>query len=209
MSIRWIFFDIGYTLINEDAVWQRRFEEQAQDDEAKRLGLTPEKIRHEVEQNSISRKSQYRTFVQKYGLTFSAPYRHELEVPVPDAEAVLKVLSSKYHLGVIANQTAGLEDRLRSWGLLPYFSLVVSSWDYQIMKPDVRLFEAALAKSGCPAQEAAMVGDRLDNDILPAKTLGMHTVRIRQGFGMLQNPLSEMETPDDEIQTLTELLHLF
>lgn len=28
MAIRWLFFDIGYTLINEDQVWKKRFEEQ-------------------------------------------------------------------------------------------------------------------------------------------------------------------------------------
>lgn len=209
MAVRWIFFDVGYTLINEDAVWQRRFEEQAQMKEAHVLGLTPEKIRQEVEASTIARKPQYRTFLQKYSLVCSAPYRHELEKPYPDTLETLRQLSRQYQLGIIANQSDGLAKRLEYWGFLPYLSTVVSSWDYQIMKPDPRLFEAALAESGCCAQDAVMVGDRLDNDILPAKSLGMHTVRILQGFGSLQQPLTPVENPDHEIRRLSELLALF
>ena len=77
------------------------------------------------------------------------------------------------------------------------------------MKPDIRLFEAALLKSGCCGSESVMVDDRLDNDILPAKTLGMRTVRIRQGFGAQQKSLSHLEEPDLEITSLSELLSLF
>lgn len=209
MNIRWIFFDVGYTLVNEDAVWQRRFEEQSQTAQALKLGLTPEVIRREVERSSRERKPQYRSFIQKYSLAPSAPYRHELETPYPEAKEVLRALSDRFQLGIIANQTAGLDERLSHWGLLPYLSLVVSSWEQQVMKPDPRLFEIALQKADCPGCEAVMVGDRLDNDIQPAKALGMHTVRILQGFGTLQHPSSELDAPDFTIARLSELMALF
>ena len=64
MILKRIFFDVGYTLINEDAVWQRRFEERAQDEETRRLGFTAEIIRQDVEHNTISRKPQYRSFIK-------------------------------------------------------------------------------------------------------------------------------------------------
>lgn len=54
-----------------------------------------------------------------------------------------------------------------------------------------------------------MVGDRLDNDIQPAKLLGMHTVWLRQGFGALQAPLSSSDTPNHIITNLVQLLQLF
>ncbi len=38
--IKYIFFDIRYTLINEDKVWEKRCTEQADTDKAKRLGLS-------------------------------------------------------------------------------------------------------------------------------------------------------------------------
>ena len=77
------------------------------------------------------------------------------------------------------------------------------------MKPDPRIFETALEKAGCPPHEAVMIGDRLDNDVAPAKALGMKTVRVRQGFGVLQSPRSEADTPDFEIGSLSELPALF
>ena len=36
--------------------------------------------------------------------------------------------------------------------------------------------------------EAAMVGDRLDNDIAPARQPGLRTVRILRGYGALSRP---------------------
>ena len=77
------------------------------------------------------------------------------------------------------------------------------------MKPDIRIFEYALDKANCTPQDACMIGDRLDNDILPAKSLGMKTVWIKQGFGALQKPLSKSEEPDHTINNLAELLKIF
>ena len=46
--IKTLFFDVGYTLVNEDAVWKRRCEEQAATEEAKNLGVTAHDIFHEI-----------------------------------------------------------------------------------------------------------------------------------------------------------------
>ena len=43
-----LFFDVGYTLVNEDAVWEARCREQAQTAEAKKLGLSATDIYHEI-----------------------------------------------------------------------------------------------------------------------------------------------------------------
>ena len=77
------------------------------------------------------------------------------------------------------------------------------------MKPDIRIFAYSLGKANCVPQETCMIGDRLDNDILTAKALGMKTVWIKQGFGALQKPLSKSEEPDYTINNLTELLTIF
>ena len=103
----------------------------------------------------------------------------------------------------------GDRERLGGFGILRYFTYIVSSWDVGAMKPDPRIFETALERAGCPPHEAVMIGDRLDNDVAPAKALGMKTVRVRQGFGSLQSPRSEAETPDFEIGSLSELPALF
>jgi len=204
-----LFFDVGYTLVNEDAVWEARCREQAQTNEAKKLGLSAADIYHEIEIASISRKPQFRTLIDKYSFKEVAPYRTELEKLYKDAPAVIKALSQKYELGIIANQLDGLKERLEAFDLLQYFKYIISSWDVKIMKPDIRIFEYALDKANCTPQEACMIGDRLDNDILPAKALGIKTVWIKQGFGALQKPLSKSEEPDHSINNLYELLEIF
>lgn len=208
-NIKCIFFDVGYTLINEDDAWRQRCIEQAEMEDAKMLGISPEQIYEEIIQASIDYKPQYRTVVKKFGFSKAAPYRNELEKLYNNAECVLQSLSKKYKLGIIANQTDGLVDRLSSWDILKYFSFIISSWDYQIMKPDVKLFQIAIEQAGCNTYETVMVGDRLDNDIFPAKTIGMKTIWIRQGFGGLQSPRTDEYFPDIEIENLSKLLYIF
>jgi HAD superfamily hydrolase (TIGR01509 family) len=207
-SIKCIFFDVGYTLINEDDVWEQRCIEQAAMEDAKMLGLSHKQIYEEIIRASIAYQPQYRTVVKRFGFLKSAPCRHELEKLYDTADLVLQSLSQKYKLGIIANQTDGLVDRLSSLGILKYFSFIISSWDYQIMKPDIKLFQIAVEKSGYNASETVMVGDRLDNDIFPAKAIGMKTIWIKQGFGGMQNPKTEEYLPDTEIASLSELLDI-
>ena len=121
-----LFFDVGYTLVNEDAVWDDRCRVQAQTDEAKKIGLSAADIYHEIEIASISRKPQFRTLIDKYNFKEVAPYRTELEKLYDEAPAVIKALSQKYELGIIANQLDGLADRLDDFGLLQYFNYIIS-----------------------------------------------------------------------------------
>lgn len=207
-NIKCIFFDIGYTLINEDDVWVQRCIEQAEMEEAKMLGLSNKDIYEEIIRASITYQPQYRTVVKKFGFLKAAPYRHELEKLYDNADLVLHLLSQRYKLGIIANQTDGLVERLNSWGISKCFSFIFSSWDYQIMKPDIKLFQIALEQSGYNASETVMIGDRLDNDIFPAKAIGMKTIWIKQGFGGMQTPRTEEYHPDAEIANLNELLYI-
>ena len=50
-----------------------------------------------------------------------------------------------------------------------------------------------------------MVGDRLDNDIVPAKKLGMKTVWVRQGYAIYQSIDDEAERPDHIVDSIDEL----
>ena len=204
--MKYIFFDVGYTLVDESKVWQKRCKEQARTDEARALGLSAEDIYNEIIKASLSHKPQYRTVVKKFNFKEVAPYRHELEELYPEAIEVLEKLSKSYKLGIIANQSDGLVKRLEEWGILQYFSLIISSWDCQVMKPDKKIFEIALEKAGCEPCEAAIVGDRLDNDIYPAKQIGMKTVWIKQGFGGMQPIETDAYKPDLELNSLSEIL---
>ena len=52
-----------------------------------------------------------------------------------------------------------------------------------------------------------MIGDRIDNDIVPAKQLGMKTIWIKQGFGSLWTVMDESEKADIEVNNLSDILN--
>jgi putative hydrolase of the HAD superfamily len=132
-----------------------------------------------------------------------------LERPFPDADEVLTRLASRYKVGVIANQSAGTWDRLQACGWGRLLSVCISSTEENLKKPDPRIYQLALDRAGCAAADAVMIGDRLDNDVRPAKSLGMGTVRIRQGLFAEIRPRDDAETPDAEVDSLTGLIDLF
>ena len=111
----------------------------------------------------------------------SGRYPKDLESPYPQTESLLEHLAERYRLGVIANQPAGTAERLEGYGLLDYFEVCVSSGDVGMEKPDPAIFHLALEQADCVPTESVMIGDRLDNDIRPAKALGFRAVRILQG----------------------------
>ena len=51
-----------------------------------------------------------------------------------------------------------------------------------------------------------MIGDRLDNDIVPAKRIGMKTIWIKQGFSRLAQVKNLEERADWTVEKLTDLL---
>ena len=138
------------------------------------------------------------------------PWHSEDELPYTDAESTLAHLFQRgYKLGIIANQKLGTSERLESWKLRQYFDIIVASAEIGYAKPDLRIFEKALELAGCTAQECVMVGDRLDNDMHPAKAVGMTTVWIKNGLAKYQNAKLGMGIADYSIERLSDLLSIF
>lgn len=120
-----------------------------------------------------------------------------------------ELLRRGYKLGVIANQSEGTARRLEKWGILSCFDVIAASAEEGVAKPDADIFRRALERVGCRPENAAMVGDRLDNDISPAKALGMKTVWIKQGMSVFFSPKNADETPDYTVSELSELFEIF
>lgn len=114
-----------------------------------------------------------------------------------------------YKLGIIANQIAGINQRLKNWGLLKYFDVVVTSAERGILKPNKLIFKKAFELAKCNPENAVMVGDRLDNDVLPAKQLGMKTVWLRRGLSVYQPIEIGKDIADWIINTLSDLKEIF
>lgn len=71
--------------------------------------------------------------------------------------------------------------RLVSLGLDSYFDAVVSFDDTGKRKPDPAPFKLGLEKLGVKPEEALMIGDWAERDMVGAKAIGMKTVFARYG----------------------------
>lgn len=135
MALSVVVFDVGETLVDEAAAYERWAAEGAQ------------------------------TFV------FAERDLHA------DALPCLRTLRERgLLLGAAGNMYAHHEDFLR-----PYVDFVGSSERWGVEKPDGRFFDHVVEEAGALAAEILYVGDRVDNDVLPALTAGMKAIRIRRG----------------------------
>src|ERR1700751_3050074 len=116
--------------------------------------------------------------------------------PYEAAEELLRMLSTSYKIGVIANQSVSSTERLTKWGLMPFISTCLCSFELGLEKPDPVIFKLGLERAGCAASRAVQIGDRVDNDIRPARLLGWKTIRITQGFARFQSPRDSLDEAD-------------
>jgi HAD superfamily hydrolase (TIGR01549 family) len=207
-QIEWIFFDMGYTLVNEDEAHNRRIDIAI--DELSQMGIcvTREQFWEEIYRQGAVGHSPVPSAAKYFGLKTAVKYNSEGECAYSDAKETLMALKSmKYKLGIIANQPLGSEERLDKYGLGGLFDAVFPSAEVGINKPDTKLYLHALECVGCDANRSVMVGDRLDNDIAPAAEVGMRTVRVLRGF--FKNCEKGSVKPDYIITSLTELVDIF
>lgn len=108
-------------------------------------------------------------------------------------------------LGLAANQPHATLAVLDAHGIGGYFHHREVSGTHGFRKPDVRLFLRCCQDLGVEPEQCIMVGDRIDNDIAPAITLGMRTVLFRTGRHAAQPPRSANEVPDAEVDDVAGL----
>ena len=207
--MEWIFFDIGGTLADETKSLHRRADLTAKMQNKMGIHCTTEQIEEAMKKAALMGRSYFQGAVDMLGLRGMVPYDAVGEKLYGDVKTVLEALNGKYHLGIIANQPLGTEARLKHYGVRDYFSVILSSAEEGVSKPAKELFLRALERAGCEPHEAWMIGDRPDNDIKPAKALGMNTVRVRQGLGGLMPVTSEEMRADHTVDSLSELLQIF
>ncbi len=216
-DIKWVFIDIGSTLINQDDAVENRILQIQGVLEDSGISVPRAEIRAILQEAAteqalapISRAIAKLTDSEELRgrLKAEVKWRKDLEKPYPEARQVLSALSERYRLGIIANQPLGTVARLDKWGLSKFVSLCLPSAEIGISKPDLRIFELAMERTGCRPEHAVMVGDRIDNDITPAKSLGWKTIRVKQGLSQGQVPMNAEQVPDFEVQRLQDVLDI-
>ena len=201
-NIKWIFFDIGSTLVDESKVYERRLKKIS-----KLANVSEEYVLKKAIEYYKNNKKGDLEVINLLGIE-KPEWENQYEMLYKDTETCLKDLNGKYRIGIIANQELGTEKRLIDFGIRQYIDVIVASAEEGFAKPDKKIFEIALNKACCKAEQAVMIGDRVDNDIIPAKEIGMKTIWIKQGMGKYWKVSNEWEKADFVIDSLSELSNI-
>lgn len=200
--IKWLFFDLGSTLIDETECEKARFFDLLNQSKT----LTKESLKELYRQYAFKNQSPYKVIIKELNLT-KKDWPIHLEKLYPDVPLILEELSKKYHLGIIANQAIGTEKRLEDYGIRKYFDVVISSSEVGIAKPSLEIFKLDLTTAHCSPEQAYMIGYRLDNDMQPAAKIHMHTIWVKQGI-FASADLNAMEyKPDLIVGSIFEILN--
>lgn len=200
-----VVFDVGEVLIDETRVWSTW---------AELIGTTPftfaavmgaaisQGADHEEVFAHIAPNVVWQDFEDEHERRYGGFRPEDL---YPDGPPCLQELREMgFRVAIAGNQPERRRDQLVALDL-PHDHLVTSD-DLGAEKPEPAFFDAILELVGAASPEQVLyVGDRIDNDILPAAAHGMRTCWLRRGpWGQLQDPPDDLE-PDLVLEGLGEL----
>ena len=123
-----------------------------------------------------------------------------------DAIPTLRALKENgFHIGVITNSSddENTQTLMDKAGIRPYLDWSISSAAFGKRKPHPAIFDAGLQHFGVSAQEAAMVGDTFDADIVGAEQVGMFSIWITHRVRKTTPHFNAR--PDAVVSTLSEI----
>jgi FMN phosphatase YigB (HAD superfamily) len=174
MALKAVFFDVGETLVDETRTWER----------AADAAGTPRFTLMGVLGGLAARGEPQGRVWEILGV--ERPRTCDLIVDFyDDALSCLDALRrTGYLVGAAGNTAREAEAELR-----PHVDVVGSSSGWGVEKPAVEFFHRLVAETGLPTGDVAYVGDRVDNDVVPALAAGLVAVHLRRGpWGHLHDP---------------------
>lgn len=183
-----IAFDVGEVLIDESRVWATW---------AGILGVSPFTFAavmgaaivqgedHRSVFAHIAPNTEWREFEEEHERRYGGFRREDLYSDAAPCLAELKELG--FRVAIVGNQPRRRRQQLVDLDL-PHDHIAMSE-ELAAHKPDPAFFEAVLALvDAAEPAEVLYVGDRIDNDVLPAGAFGMRTCWLRRGpWGQLQD----------------------
>ncbi|MBN1155799.1 HAD family hydrolase [candidate division KSB1 bacterium] len=190
--VKWIFFDVGNVILNDDPVMAEIYRQLHGFIIEKNKSVTMDQLLAEREHLLLNDRDcrQHITLMKKYlngdgyskyNIIWEDLGRRwsELSPLMTGVVPVLEQLHRDYKLGLIANQPRQVVGVLDDYKISHYFSVKALSEIAGMKKPDIRFFKYALLNAHCSPDEAVMIGDRIDYDISPAKSIGMRTIWLK------------------------------
>ncbi|MEU0671376.1 HAD family hydrolase [Streptomyces sp. NPDC006172] len=207
--IRAVIFDVGECLVDETTEYGTW---------ADWLGV-PRHTFHAMFGAVIAQGRDYRETFQEFRPGFNLYLERERRAEAgkpehfgeadlyPDVREALGALRANgLWLGIAGNQT------VRAGGILRELftedvDLIGTSDDWGASKPDRAFFDRVAEVVPAAVDEMLYVGDRIDNDIRPAREAGMHTALVHRGpWATIQWHTEEAEKlPTFRVESLLEL----
>ena len=191
-----VVFDVGETLVDETRAWTEHAHE---------VGVTPLTLFAALGA-LIERGGSHQAVWELLGVQPPAR-RAEIRAEdlYPDALPCLRTLADAgCVIGLAGNQSAEAEAELARLGAPAAF--IASSVRWGVAKPSSAFFDRVVVEARLPADRIAYVGDRLDNDVLPARVAGLVSVFVRRGpWGHLHARRPEAALADVTVDSLREL----
>ena len=177
MALKAVVFDAGETLVDETGIWQRAAD-SAGVPRFTVMGLL----------GGLIARGEHHSLVWQLLDVERPTSTFQPDELYPDALPCLAELRARGLLvGVVGNTPEEFEDVIRE-----HVDLVGSSVRWGVEKSAPAFFQRIVAEAGCAATEVAYVGDRVDNDVVPALRAGMVAVHLRRGpWGYLHEPPPE------------------
>lgn len=95
------------------------------------------------------------------------------------AREVIQELALKYPMVLVSNFYGNIESVLKDFKLERYFDAIIESAVVGVRKPDPEIFRLGIQKLKMNAEDVVVIGDAYDKDIIPASSLGCHTIWLK------------------------------
>jgi FMN phosphatase YigB (HAD superfamily) len=208
MTVRMICFDVGETLVDETEVWGSWADRL----EVPRLtffaalGAVIERGGDHLDVFELVRPGfDLSAALEAAEHDPAGPGRFDVKDLYPDVRPAFEALrAAGYRLSVAGNQPARAEAVLGEADLPVEF--VASSSRWGVEKPSPAFFDRLAEEAGVRRAEIAYVGDRVDNDVVPAADAGLVSVFIRRGpWGAIHASKPGAERAAVRIESLSDL----
>lgn len=202
---RWVVFDLGETLVDETENWGRWADYLAVPRLTffAALGAVIAARRPHTDVFELFRPGLRLEDEAQLKAAAGLPWGFSQDNLYPDALPALRDLrAAGYRLAVMANQPAEAMAFLQT---LPV-DRVATSAGWGVAKPDPASFARVASEVGAAPARIAYVGDRVDNDVLPARRAGMLAVHLRRGpWGVLHADWPEAAQAHLRVTTLNAM----
>jgi HAD superfamily hydrolase (TIGR01509 family) len=99
----------------------------------------------------------------------------------PHVIPMLETLKNQnYKIGLLSNSSIWSVEQIKAkTKLLDYIDYPLFSFDVGTIKPDLMFFRKMLEISGKNPENTIMIGDKMEDDVLPARKVGMNAIDFR------------------------------